>query len=196
MYLFSERISLKTFRFQRGFDRKSRFDFLKQELISLNSKLCQQNAQIMSDLANRLSDLSKIPETDKNHAIKLLTKIFNNILKDLNWSKIRKKLEKCRPAFYLLYQAGFIESVDGTRLQWKYTNDNYNSLKLVNDSLNNITSKLPQKVINTPQNQSTTQQTESSKYKKQMQQKLKKNASEKERQRQLIKERIAASKVN
>merc|ERR1712154_303851 len=33
--------------------------------------------------------------------------------------KIRKKLDQCRPAFYLLFTAGFSQSVDGQRLQWK-----------------------------------------------------------------------------
>jgi len=27
--------------------------------------------------------------------------------------------DKCRPAFYLLFTAGFSQSVDGQRLQWK-----------------------------------------------------------------------------
>jgi len=80
----------------------------------------------MSDLRKRLTALWEIEESEREKGIKLLTKVYSNILanpsdpkfRDLNFSKIRKKLDQCRPAFYLLFTAGFSQSVDGTRLQW------------------------------------------------------------------------------
>jgi len=80
----------------------------------------------MTDLKKRLTDLWAIEESEREKGIKLLTKVYSNILnnpadpkfRDLNFSKIRKKLDKCRPAFYLLFTAGFTQSVDGQRLQW------------------------------------------------------------------------------
>ena len=101
----------------------------------------------MSDLAKRLTDLWEIPEEDRNKGIKLLSKIYNNILnnpndpkfRDLNFSKIRKKLDKCRPAFYLLFTAGFSQSVDGTRLQWQ---NNKITQKLLSDANAGLIAKI------------------------------------------------------
>merc|ERR1712048_950287 len=80
-------------------------------------------------LTKRLTDLWALPDADRDRGVKLCNKIFSNILnnpndmkfRDLNFSKIRAKLDKCRPAFYLLFVAGFNQSPDGSRLQWQNT---------------------------------------------------------------------------
>merc|ERR1719410_114598 len=98
----------------------------------------------MSDLAKRLTDLWELPEVDRNKGIKLLTKVYSNILanpqdpkfRDLNFSKIRKKLDKCRPAFYLLFTAGFSQSVDGQRLQWQNNKITVKQLQTASNGLN------------------------------------------------------------
>lgn len=98
----------------------------------------------MSDVAKRLTDLWEIEESEREKGIKLLQKIYGNILanpndpkfRDLNFSKIRKKLDKCRPAFYLLFTAGFSQSVDGQRLQWQNNNINIKSLQTASNGLN------------------------------------------------------------
>ena len=80
-------------------------------------------------LTKRLTDLWALPDADRDKGVKLLNKIFTNILnnpnelkfRDLNFSKIRAKLDKCRPAFYILFVAGFNQSPDGSRLQWQNT---------------------------------------------------------------------------
>ena len=55
--------------------------------------------------------------------------------RDLNFSKIRLKLDKCRPAFYLLLTAGFNQSVDETRLQWQKTSTTWKLLQEANTGL-------------------------------------------------------------
>jgi len=97
----------------------------------------------MSELAKRLDDLWEIDESEREKGIKLLNKIFSNILsnphdqkfRDLNFSKIRQKLEKCKPAFYMLYCAGFGQSPDGSRLQWQNTTVTMKLLQAANTGL-------------------------------------------------------------
>jgi len=98
----------------------------------------------MSDVAKRLVDLWEIDEAERAKGIKLLQKVYGNILanpndpkfRDLNFSKIRKKLDQCRPAFYLLFTAGFSQSVDGQRLQWQYNNVTIKLLQTASNALN------------------------------------------------------------
>jgi len=93
-----------------------------------------------------LTDLWEIPESDREKGVKLLNKIYSNILsnpndpkfRDLNFSKIRKKLDKCRPAFYLLYTAGFNQNATGDRLQWQ---NNKITMKLLLDANNGLQAK-------------------------------------------------------
>ena len=75
--------------------------------------------------------------------MKLLNKIFANILnnpndqkfRDLNFTKIRAKLDKCRPALYVLFCAGFNQSVDGQRLQWQNNKITFKKLSQANVGL-------------------------------------------------------------
>ena len=55
--------------------------------------------------------------------------------RDVSFSKIRLKLDKCRPAFYLLLTAGFNQSVDETRLQWQKTSRTWKLFQEANTGL-------------------------------------------------------------
>eukprot|EP01083_Nonionella_stella_P187795 690912_1 len=96
-----------------------------------------------SDLIPQLDKLWAIPESEREKGIKLLNKIYSNILnnpsnpkfRDLNFSKIRAKLDKCRPAFYLLFTAGFTQNMDGTRLQWENNQITMKKLQNANTAL-------------------------------------------------------------
>jgi len=98
----------------------------------------------MSDVGMRLTALWEIDESEREKGIKLLQKVYGNILanpndpkfRDLNFSKIRKKLDQCRPAFYLLFTAGFSQSVDGQRLQWQYNKNTIKQLQIASNALN------------------------------------------------------------
>jgi len=77
------------------------------------------------DTQKRITDLFNIEnEDDRKAGIKLVTKIYGNIIKepnnpkykDLNFVKIRKKFTKCKPCLYLLFSAGFQQNIDGSRL--------------------------------------------------------------------------------
>eukprot|EP01084_Bolivina_argentea_P096800 174020_1 len=93
----------------------------------------------MSKLTQLLSDLGQIESIERDKAIKLLTKIFNNILSypseqkygDLNFKRICIKFEKCTPAINILNHVGFKQSNDKKRLKWINNNDNLNVLKNV-----------------------------------------------------------------
>lgn len=104
-------------------------------------------APLNSDVAKRLTDLWEIEESERQKGIKLLQKVYGNILanpadpkfRDLNFSKIRKKLDRCRPAFYLLFTAGFAQSVDGQRLQWQ---NNKITIKQLTTASNALAAKI------------------------------------------------------
>eukprot|EP01084_Bolivina_argentea_P091721 165084_1 len=97
----------------------------------------------VSTLPIRLLNLWQIDTTAREKSIKLLSKIFNNILSNpkdqkygnLNLQKLQSKFKKCPPAMDLLYEAGFKPSQDTTRLLWIYNDNNYNLLKNVIFSL-------------------------------------------------------------
>ena len=80
---------------------------------------------------------------ERTKGIKLLQRVFGNILndpknpkfRDINFSKIRKKLDQCRPAFALLIMAGFAQSADKERLQWEYDDMNMQQLQSVSNAL-------------------------------------------------------------
>eukprot|EP01084_Bolivina_argentea_P219264 371932_1 len=81
----------------------------------------------------------------ENQSVKLLLKIFQNILsypfdpryRDLNHEKIKRKFTECKPCFYLLFCAGFQQVIDDTktRLKWYKTDQNMNLLKKVNNAV-------------------------------------------------------------
>ena len=79
-------------------------------------------------------------ESERNKALKLLSKIYGNIINNptqtskygnLNLAKINEKLSTCKPALKLLYLSGFEKSKDNTRLIWKNANDNMNILHFI-----------------------------------------------------------------
>ena len=78
------------------------------------------------NVLGRLDNLFEMQETEREKPIKLLSKILNKIITNptepkfgnLNFARTRSKFDKCRPGFYLLYDAGFKQSVDGKRLIW------------------------------------------------------------------------------
>ena len=74
----------------------------------------------------------------RNKAVKVLLKIFENILHhsteidkygNLNLVKMEKKFEQCRCAMDLLVAVGFGKSNDGTRFIWVYNDENMRLLK-------------------------------------------------------------------
>ena len=76
---------------------------------------------------------------DRNKAIKLLLKIYKNIMNnptemkkygDLHSGKINKKLSKCKPAFDLLLLSGFRKANNDTRLIWTSNNNDSNVMLL------------------------------------------------------------------
>ena len=86
-------------------------------------------------------------ESDRNEGIKLLLKIYQNIINnpsetekygDLNFKKISKRLSKCKPALDLLLLSGFEKSSNNRRLIWKNTQNNILILKHMNNSLKSI----------------------------------------------------------
>eukprot|EP01083_Nonionella_stella_P102370 291174_1 len=152
-----------------------------------------------SELPRRLTDLWAIGSDKRAKAIKLVSKIFAKILsnpqepkfQDLNFQKLRNKFQYCRPGFYLLYEAGFKQSMDGSRLIWKYSNDNYILLKKVNDALQ---AKLKEPNVAKPNKvnaKPVANEWEGTNYRRQIQQRMKREESTKEQKRKLIKEKIA-----
>ena len=86
-------------------------------------------------------------ESDRNKAIKLLSKICQNLINNptqtqkyghLNFDKINKKLSKCKPAMDLLYLSGFIKSNNNRRFIWQNTQNNMTMLKHIQNALKSI----------------------------------------------------------
>ena len=86
-------------------------------------------------------------ESDRNKAIKLLLKIYKNIINnpsqlqkygDLHFGKISTKLSKCKPALDLLISSGFQKSNDNTRLIWTYINNDGSNTILLNHVQNEL----------------------------------------------------------
>ena len=93
-------------------------------------------------------------QPDRDKAIKLLLKIFENIIKNstqlnkyghLNFKKISQKLSKCEPALDLLILSGFQKK--GKRLIWTNTDGNIMLLSYIQNDLRsmiNDTANIPQ----------------------------------------------------
>ena len=89
----------------------------------------------------------KIRESDRIKAVKLLLKIFTNILNhptqlhkygNLKFDKIGGKLSNCRPALKLLALSGFQLSETETRLIWLNTDENMVTLKHIKNVLSSM----------------------------------------------------------
>ncbi len=82
-----------------------------------------------------LCDLWKIEPIRREKSIKLLSKICTNILSDpshtkyhdLNFKRIKKILNECKPAIALLFAIGF-KVMNKTRLKWECNDVNLNSI--------------------------------------------------------------------
>lgn len=82
-------------------------------------------------------------EPERKRAVKLLTKIFGNLLSnpsnpkygDLNLVKINKKFGNSSPAMDLLTFVGFARSEDGQRLKWNGADSNMKRLRSIHDAL-------------------------------------------------------------
>jgi hypothetical protein len=78
----------------------------------------------MSEILKHTQALLDVPEDQRRECVDLLFTILENIrrepnnpkFRDMNFSKIRKKFNDCKPCFYLLYCAGFNQTADGSRL--------------------------------------------------------------------------------
>jgi len=77
--------------------------------------------------AKQITLLWKCNKEDKDRAVKLLLKIFGNILKDPNntkyhsisFSAMMKRFKNARPGLHILFAAGFCQTVDGAKIQIK-----------------------------------------------------------------------------
>jgi len=77
--------------------------------------------------AEQINLLWKCNKEDKDRAVKLLLKIFGNILKDPNntkyhsitFSAMMKRFKNARPGLHILFAAGFNQTVDGSKIQIK-----------------------------------------------------------------------------
>jgi len=77
--------------------------------------------------AKQIRLLWKCNKEDKDLAVKLLLKIFGNILKDPNntkyhsisFSAMMKRFKNARPGLHILFAAGFSQTVDGAKIQIK-----------------------------------------------------------------------------
>lgn len=77
--------------------------------------------------AKQINLLWKCNKEDKDRAVKLLLKIFGNILKDPNntkfhsisFSAMMKRFKNARPGLHILFAAGFSQTVDGAKIQIK-----------------------------------------------------------------------------
>eukprot|EP01083_Nonionella_stella_P067564 178774_1 len=105
------------------------------------------------DLAQTISVLWTGEPLQHSKTINFVLNIFKKILlnpKDakygnLNLRRVQKRIETTPNVIHLLFKAGFIESPDRTRLLWIYSDENYHSLKTVNDSVERkIMTKEPQ----------------------------------------------------
>eukprot|EP01083_Nonionella_stella_P140387 430411_1 len=104
-------------------------------------------------LAQTISVLWTGEPLQHSKTINFVLNIFKKILlnpKDakygnLNLRRVQKRIETTPNVIHLLFKAGFIESPDRTRLLWIYSDENYHSLKTVNDSVERkIMTKEPQ----------------------------------------------------
>ena len=96
-------------------------------------------------------DITIIPKREdiRNKAIKLLLKIFSNLINHPikrkkyrafnNAKKINKKLSRCKPAQHILLLSGFTLSNDQTRLIWMNTNENMMVIKYIHNILSSMT---------------------------------------------------------
>ena len=97
----------------------------------------------MEHLEQHLEELWDVDESDREKAITLLQKIFAKILidpsnpkfRDLDFAKIKKKLDRCQPAIILLFDTGFTVSEDGDRLQWELSEINISKIRSVHEGL-------------------------------------------------------------
>eukprot|EP01084_Bolivina_argentea_P012865 24092_1 len=91
-----------------------------------------------------LSDLWKIETIQRKKSIKLLNKICKNILSDpsdtkyhdLNFQRIKTKLNECESSIALLFDIGFKLSIHKTRLRWECNDVNVNLLLNLSQNLN------------------------------------------------------------
>ena len=96
---------------------------------------------------------------DRSKAIKLLLKIYKNIINnpnqikkygDLHFGKISKKLSKCEPALDLLLLSGFRKSNNDTRLIW--TDGDNNNIVLLNHIQTKLKSMINDDILISPIN--------------------------------------------
>eukprot|EP01084_Bolivina_argentea_P143892 252592_1 len=99
----------------------------------------------MASVMNQhLCDLWKIEPIQRQKSIKLLSKICTNILcdpsntkyHDLNFEKIKKKLNECESAIALLFDIGFKLSINKTRLKWECNDVTLNSMLNLTQNIN------------------------------------------------------------
>ena len=100
---------------------------------------------VQQEMASLLTDLLQTEQSSSKSAkaINLVQKILGKILnlpdnpkfRDLNLSKIHKKLEDTLPAFAMLFIAGFTASADDTRLRWRYSVESIERLNAVQKEL-------------------------------------------------------------
>jgi len=84
----------------------------------------------MTQIPLHLKEIWAIPEETRQPCLDLLTQILNNVknnpeeakFRDMNFSKIRAKFKPCPSALYYLFDAGFSQSFDGSRLQFEKQN--------------------------------------------------------------------------
>eukprot|EP01084_Bolivina_argentea_P114578 203947_1 len=93
-----------------------------------------------TELESILHDLYKISEAEGEKGIKLVSKILFNIINNpsqiekygnLNFERIKKKLNCCPPALRILFCVGFEESNNGNRLVWTYSKYTYQQLEII-----------------------------------------------------------------
>eukprot|EP01084_Bolivina_argentea_P251884 422647_1 len=97
----------------------------------------------MAALLQALTALDQISETEKQKVLKLLSKIFANILNNpseekyskINLQKLQEKFVSCPPCICILFAAGFEETHDRTQIKWTHNND---TIKLL-ETVKNIT---------------------------------------------------------
>ena len=108
-----------------------------------------------------------LSESERNKGIKVVLTVCRNLINNpsqaqkygnLNAKRIQSKLSKCKPAFNLLFIAGFSKSNDNTRLIWTNTNNNaralqnlYQRLKAINARTTTLNSSKQKPIIVTTQ---------------------------------------------
>ena len=101
------------------------------------------SGNVQQEAGRCLTNLWQIEESKRVKGANLIQKIIGKILqnpdnpkfRDLNLSKIHKKLKETPPAFDLLFIAGFVKSADGQRLQWHHDTESIQRLQTVHDAL-------------------------------------------------------------